>query len=135
MAITFVDVVGRYFFNTPITFAVELIQLGMGLLVLFGLAITTLQRGHIAVDIIENLVSKATAKVLAAIAVLCGLIFIGLLAWRLWDRSFRFMDDGLATDVLFFPVWPVVLLMAIAASLAAIVACIQVLKPSIGRSD
>ena len=35
MLITFVDVVGRYFFNSPITFAVEMIQLGMGLLVLF----------------------------------------------------------------------------------------------------
>jgi len=135
MAITFVDVVGRYFFNAPMTFAVELIQLGMGLLVLFGLAVTTLQRGHIAVDIIESLVSKATAKALAAIAALCGLVFIGLVAWRLWDRSFKFMDDGLATDVLFLPVWPVVMLMAIGASLAAIVACLQVLRPNMGRSD
>jgi TRAP-type C4-dicarboxylate transport system permease small subunit len=54
MMITFVDVVGRYFFNAPITFAVELIQLGVGLLVLFGLALTTLERGHIAVDILET---------------------------------------------------------------------------------
>ena len=61
MLITFVDVVGRYFFNAPITFAVELIQLGMGLLVLFGLAITTLQRGHIAVDVIESLVPEGVA--------------------------------------------------------------------------
>lgn len=134
MAITFVDVVGRYFFNAPITFAVELIQLGMGLLVLFGLAITTLQRGHIAVDIIENLVPEGIAKLFAAIAALCGLAFIGLLAWRLWDRSFKFMNDGLATDVLFLPVWPVVMLMALAASLAAVVACVQVIKPTMGRS-
>ncbi len=135
MAITFVDVVGRYFFNAPITFAVELIQLGMGLLVLFGLATTTLQRGHIAVDIIENLVPESIAKLFAAIAALCGLTFIGLLAWRLWDRSFKFMDDGLATDVLFLPVWPVVVLMSVAASLAAIVAFLQVLKPGMGRTD
>lgn len=135
MAITFVDVVGRYFFNAPITFAVELIQLGMGLLVLFGLAITTLNRGHIAVDVIESLVPPVVAKLLAAIAALCGLAFIALIAWRLWDRAFKFMDDGLATDVLFLPVWPVVMLMAFAASVAAFVALAQVIKPSIGQAD
>ena len=135
MAVTFVDVVGRYFFNSPITFAVELIQLGMGLLVLFGLAITTLQRGHIAVDIIENLVPESVAKLFAAIAALSGLAFIGLIAWRLWDRAFKFMGDGLATDVLFLPVWPVVLLMAFAASVAALVALVQLIKPSTDRGN
>lgn len=133
MAVTFVDVVGRYFFNAPITFAVELIQLGMGLLVLFGLAITTLQRGHIAVDIIESLVPRILARVFSAIAALCGLAFIGLIAWRLWDRALKFMGDGLATDVLFLPVWPVVMLMAFAASVAAVVALSQVIKPRIDR--
>lgn len=135
MSVTFVDVVGRYFFNAPITFAVELIQLGIGLLVLFGLAITTLQRGHIAVDIVESLVPETIAKFFATIAALCGLLFIGLVAWRLWDRAFKFRDDGLATDVLFLPVWPVVMLMAFAASVAALVALVQMLKPSMGRND
>lgn len=133
MAVTFIDVVGRYFFNAPMTFAVELIQLGIGLLVLFGLAITTLQRGHIAVDIVETLVPEAVARVFAAIAAFCGLIFIGLITWRLWDRALKFMEDKLATDVLFLPVWPVVMLMAFAASVACLVAFVQVIRPSVGR--
>lgn len=135
MAITFVDVVGRYFFNAPITFAVELIQLGMGLLVLFGLAITTLQRGHIAVDILDNLVPPFARRMLAMLAALSGAVFISLLAWRVWDRALKFKDDGLATDVLFLPVWPVVMLMALAATLAAIVTIAQVIKPSMGQRD
>jgi TRAP-type C4-dicarboxylate transport system permease small subunit len=135
MAVTFVDVVGRYFFNAPVTFAVELIQLGMGLLVMFGLAITTLERGHIAVDIVENLVTGPAAKLFAAIAALCGMAFIALIAWRLWDRALAFLDDGLSTDVLFLPVWPVVMLMAIAASFAALVAAVQVLRPNMERND
>ncbi len=135
MLITFVDVVGRYFFNAPITFAVELIQLGMGLLVLFGLAITTLERGHIAVDIVDTLVPALVQKVFAAIAALFGVGFISLIAWRLWDRGLNFYGDGLATDVLFLPVWPVVILMAIAASVAAVVALAQVIRPSTGRDN
>lgn len=133
MLITFVDVVGRYFFNAPVTFAVEMIQLGMGLLVLFGLAITTLERGHIAVDIVETLVSGTIKKLFAAIAALTGAVFIALIAWRLWDRGIKFLGDGLATDVLFLPVWPVVMLMALAATVAAIVALLQVIWPDLGR--
>lgn len=133
MLTTFVDVVGRYFFNSPVTFAVEIIQLGMGLLVLFGLAITTLERGHIAVDIIETLVPRVISKILTAIAALSGVVFISLIAWRLWDRGMKFMGDGLATDILFLPVWPVVLLMALAAGIAAVVAIAQLLIPALNE--
>lgn len=135
VGVTFIDVVGRYFFNAPITFAVELIQLGIGLLVLSGLAITTLQRGHIAVDVIETFVPETIARIFSTIAAFCGLLFIGLIAWRLWDRAFKFMDDGLATDVLFLPVWPVVMLMAFGASVAGFVALVQVITPNMGRDD
>ncbi len=133
MLTTFADVVGRYFFNAPVTFAVELIQLGMGLLVLFGLAITTLERGHIEVDLVETLVPDIIRRLFAMIAALCGVIFIGLIAWRLWDRGMNFLGDGLATDVLFLPVWPVALLMAFAAGVAALVAIAQIFMPGLNE--
>lgn len=132
MLITFLDVVGRYFFNAPLTFAVELIQLGVGLIVLFGLAATTLERGHIAVDLIEGVISRGAHIIVAAIAGLCGAVFMALMAWRLWDRGVTFRGDGLATDILFLPVWPVVLLMSVAAALAAVVALVQIVKPGFG---
>ena len=131
MVVTFVDVVGRFFFNAPLTFAVELVQLGMGLLVMFGLATTTLKRGHISVDLIEGVMRGNVARaLLAMIAAVCGLAFIALMAWRLWDRGLNFMSDGLATQVLFLPVYPVVLLMAAAAAIAAVIAALQIFKPS-----
>ncbi len=135
MVLTFADVVGRYFFNAPVTFAVELIQLGMGLLVLFGLAITTLERGHIAVDIVDSMVPPMVRKIFAGIAALSGAAFISLIAWRLWDRGINFYGDGLATDVLFLPVWPIVMLMAFAASLAAVVALVQIIRPPVEHTD
>lgn len=122
----FLDVVGRYFFNSPLTFAVELVQLGMGVLVLCGLAITTMERGHIAVDLIDTLVSGRIRKVLAAIAAICGFVFISLMAWRLTNRGMNFFSDGLVTDILSVPVWPVVLLMAAATACAALVAFVGI---------
>ncbi|MDF1777073.1 MAG: TRAP transporter small permease [Rhizobiaceae bacterium] len=135
MVVTFIDVIGRYFFNSPLTFGVELVQLAMGLLVLFGMAITTLERRHIAVDLVEGLLPMGGKKLLAGVAALFCSVFIGLIAWRLWDRGINFLDDGLATDILFLPVWPVVLLMAFAAAVATLVALKQIFRPSIERED
>lgn len=133
LIVTFIDVVGRYFFNAPLGYAVELVQLGMGLLVLFALPLTTLERGHIAVDVLDGLLPRAGKAVLASFASLVGFAFLAVVAWRLWDRGVSFMDDGLATDVLFLPIWPVVLLMAVAAAVAALVAALQTFRPGTHR--
>lgn len=129
MLITFFDVMGRYFFNAPLTYAVELVELGMGLLVMFGLAITTLNRGHIAVDLLANMVSTPVKLVLMRFAAILGFVFIGLMAWRLWDRATNFMSDGLATQVLFLPVFPVVFVMAVSAGIATLIVLLQVFQP------
>lgn len=128
MLVTFVDVVGR-FFDVPLKFAVEIIQLGMGLLVFFGLAITTLRGGHIAVDLLAGLLPPLARKVLTRVAALSAVLFIALMAWRLWDRALNFMSDGLVTDVLGLPVYPTVLIMALAAGFATLIAIIHLFAP------
>lgn len=122
MVVTFLDVAGRYLFDAPLTFAVELIELSMGLLVSLGLAVTTLNRGHIAVDLLSNAVGSIGKQLLARLTALVGAVVFGLMAWRLWDRATNFKEDGLATQVLFMPVYPVVMVMSVAALVAALVA-------------
>lgn len=134
MLVTFVDVVGR-FFDTPLKFAVEIIQLGMGLLIFFGLAITTLRRGHIAVDLLTSVLPLRARQILSRLAALSAVVSISLMAWRLWDRAASFMSDGLETDILGLPVYPTVFIMSLAAGFAALVAILQLLSPSTGRND
>lgn len=129
MAVTFFDVVGRYFFNSPLTFSVELIELGMGLLVMLGIALTTLNGGHITVDLLKGAVPGSVNAVLARIASLTAVVSLGLMAYWLWDRAAHFLDDGLATQILFLPVFPFVFVMAFAAAVAALVAVYQLYKP------
>jgi len=129
MVITFLDVMGRYLFNAPITFSVELIELSMGLLVCFGLVITTLRRGHIAVDLVTTLFGGFVMSILRRLAALAGVIFFALFAWRLADRAAGFSSDGLRTQVLFMPVAPVVFLMTIAAVLTVVVAVYMLVAP------
>ncbi len=130
MLITFADVVGRYFFDAPLVFTVEIVELGMGLMIFFGLALTTLQRGHIAVDLITGITPKNLRVLLVSFATLVTVIFMGLVTWRLWDRAENFWSDGLATQILFLPVAPVVFLMAIAGGVTTVFAVYLLFHPS-----
>lgn len=135
MAITFIDVVGRYFFNTPLTFSVELVRMGMGLIVLCGLPISTLRRSHVSVDLVEYAFSARGRRVLGILASLCSFVVLVLFAWRLWVRGVGFREDGIATDILFLPIWPVVIVMAVAVAFAAVVAAVQIFRPGLGAAN
>ncbi len=133
MLITFSDVVGRYFFDAPLVFTVEIVELGMGLMIFFGMGLTTLNRGHIAVDLVAGIVPRIVGLWLARFAALIGVGFFGLITWRLWDRATKFLDDGLATQILFLPVAPVVFIMAVAAGFTTLFALYLLLHPSSKR--
>ena len=130
MLITFADVVGRYFFGAPLVFTVEMVELGMGLMIFFGLGLTTLNRGHIAVDLIAGVVPRVVQLWLAGFSALIAVIFFGLITWRLWDRAMNFWSDGLATQILFLPVAPVVIVMAVGAGITTLFALYLLLHPS-----
>ena len=46
-AVTFCDVIGRYFFHAPFAFTVEMTQMAMALVVYFGVGLVTHESGHI----------------------------------------------------------------------------------------
>lgn len=129
MLVTFADVIGRYFLNRPVTYAVELIELLMGLVVFFGLAYTTIKKAHISVDLLVDAVPSVVKSALMVFAALVSAVVIIIMAWRLTLRAIGFASDGLSTSVLFMPVAPFVFLMCAGAALAALVAVAQLISP------
>lgn len=132
-ALMFVDVVGRYLFSAPLTFAVELVELAMGLVITLGLAWTTLQRGHIRVDFLLHLRSRALRRLLDLLADLAALAFLALVAWQLLRKALQMLRDGTFTQILELPFYPVVLAMSLAAAIAVAVALAQLVRPDLGR--
>lgn len=133
MLIMFIDVIGRYFLNAPLTYSVELVELAMGLFVMFGMAQCTLHRGHISVDLLsERIVGRMLDRLFNIIAAVAGAIFMGLIAWRLLMHAIRVYEDGIFTQVLEFPSYPVVFLMFAAGVVSALVALALVIWPSAG---
>jgi TRAP-type C4-dicarboxylate transport system permease small subunit len=128
MVLTFVDVVGRYLFDNALPYTVELVQLGMGLVVFLGLALTTLEKGHISVDVLTSMLPASVGGLLARFGFALSALFFGLIAWWLFERGLSFRKDGLTTDVLLLKVWPVAIVMSVAAAFVTLVCLYQIFQ-------
>lgn len=91
--ITFCNVIARYVFNSNILWALELTVFLFAWLVLIGMSYCVKHSAHLGVDVLINIVSPATRKVLALLAVTACLAFCGLLLKGSWDYWFAFMTE------------------------------------------
>lgn len=132
MALMFVDVVGRYLFNNPLTAAVELIELLMGLALCFGFAMTALRRGHIRVDLLTQLTPRRVHPALDWLSDATTLLFFAVVCWKLFQKAGQTLRDGIFTQIVGMPVFPVVYLMSLAAAAGVVVCAVMLLKPSAG---
>ncbi len=85
--ITFANVVARYIFDSNILWALETTVFLFTWLVLIGASYCIKTRAHLGVDVILNIVSPRTRRILAFTAVACCLAFSILLligAWQYW---------------------------------------------------
>ena len=85
--ITFANVIARYVFNSNILWALETTVFLFAWLVLLGASYCIKTRTHLGVDVVLNIVSPRTRRILAILSVICCLAFAILLtigAWQYW---------------------------------------------------
>src|SRR3954470_22974391 len=78
---TFCDVIGRYFFRAPFSFTVELTEMGMAVLVYFGIGLVTHENGHISADLLASRLPPKLGAMLAVVTNFLALGFVGLTIW------------------------------------------------------
>jgi len=86
--ITFANVIARYVFNANILWALEFTVFLFAWLVLIGASYCIKINAHLGVDVVINVVSPATRRVLAIVAIIACLAFSALLmigAWQFWS--------------------------------------------------
>ena len=112
---TVADVVGRYFFNSPIKGTYELIGMMLVIAGSFGLGYCQLNKGHIRITVISDLLPLKGQSIILLITYIIGAITTGLVCWRMslrmWDYMFR-GHEGMTAE-LNMPFWPFMLMMAI----------------------
>ena len=125
-ALTFVNVVGRKLFNSPIAGTVEMTELCMGLIVFFGIAYTTHKRAHVSVDILTSHLPGRVRYALDLFGEFASTLFAAAICWRLWVKAGETLSDNLLTQIWELPVYPVAYLMAAGSTLMLAVLVVQI---------
>jgi len=134
MMITAVDVAGRYLFNKPIAGGFELTEILLAALIYCGLPLVSARREHIVIDTFDPLFSRQLKRGLDMVAeVVCAaaLAGVGLL---IFIRANRVAEYGDTTSVLKLPLAPVVFLMAVMITVAALIHLLLIFVPH-GEDD
>ena len=123
MLLTFVDVVGREVFASPLSSAPELTAIGLAALVYLGLPRVVARREHITVSLLAALFRGRVDDVRAILVSLLMVALCAILAWRLWIHG-----QHLGAEVMMFLDFRKALLsygMSVLAAIAALVHLLQ----------
>ncbi|WP_156127882.1 TRAP transporter small permease [Pseudooceanicola atlanticus] len=126
MALTVIDVIGRYGFNAPLIGATELTELLLVSVVFIGLPAVSMDDGHVSVDLF---VSKMPVWIQPFRRIFVALVSSGVLAmvaWRLWVQGDQISGYGGVTNSLRLPVAPVAWFAAFCTAAAMLVTLWQV---------
>ncbi len=123
--VTVVDVVGRYWFDTPLSGAFEITQMMLCALIFAALPLTTRAGEHIEVDLLHGHLPRPIRAVTAVLATLLSATVLGVVAWRLLAQALRLGEDGAVTNALSLPLAPVAWFAALLAAVSAALALLR----------
>jgi TRAP-type C4-dicarboxylate transport system permease small subunit len=128
MTLTCVDVIGRYFFNSPIYGAFEITETLLAALIFSGLPLVTLRGDHVTVDLFDSVTPDWLFRLQHVAACLVGLVATGYLAWRLWVRATSMHAAGETTAQLKFKLAYLAYAMSILMALTALALLVLALR-------
>jgi TRAP-type transport system small permease protein len=124
MLLTTADVIGRYFFNTPVLGAYEITEYLMVIMVFSFLALAQSTKVHINVDIVFNHLPAGLQRFLQRFNHLVCLIMMILVSWMGILRVLELKKTGEASVLLKIPDYPVAVFLVI----GCLVFCIEFFK-------
>jgi len=133
MLVTFVDVIGRYFFSKPLTASNEITELVMVAVIFLAGGYYTLQGRQINIDTVLTLLSRRQRNILSIMTWFLSLIILALMTWQLgiWGWENLHSPEGKVTGTLLLPEAPFMLIAALGTFLvflASVVLFIQALS-------
>jgi TRAP-type C4-dicarboxylate transport system permease small subunit len=111
--VTAVDVVGRYFLNSPLTGSSEIIEFILAIGIASAVPLVTERNEHVTVSLIGGALGSRGRAVANRISYAICLATSALLAYQLFDRAHYLWGTGVYTQSLFLPLWPVSVVMAV----------------------
>ncbi|MDH5424222.1 MAG: TRAP transporter small permease [Gammaproteobacteria bacterium] len=103
--ILFTNVVLRYFFDTGLIWALELVQYLFAWVVLVGAAHGVKVGIHLGIDILLIKMSKSLRKKTLIVAILCCISFVAIVDYNAFIYTFKIYQWGDITEDLQIPQW------------------------------
>jgi TRAP-type C4-dicarboxylate transport system permease small subunit len=113
MLLTCLDISMRYFFSSPITGTYDLVSLLGAVLASFAMPYTMLQKGHVAVEILIQSLSKGKQLFIETLTHLLGISLFLVLVWQAIIHAEDMKAAGEVTPTLLVPFYPILYCMAV----------------------
>ncbi|MFB0923156.1 MAG: TRAP transporter small permease [Alphaproteobacteria bacterium] len=124
MALTFVDVIGRYVFTAPIFGAAEMVQFLLAMTIFGGLSLINASDSHITVELFEPWFKRRIPRLQPILVQSFSVIVMSIIAWQLTVFAIEAHEIGSFTVVL---EWPLVAVVGTVAGLSIISLIAQIL--------
>ena len=121
IAVTCIDVFGRYLMNRPFGGAYELTQMLLAALVFAALPLTSADGGHVEVDLALHLFPLPVQRAMARIAGLASAVALAYFAWRLVRIGLTQAAEHTRSASLALPMAPLAFLAAASCAGSAVV--------------
>lgn len=128
MFLTFIDVLLRYLFNSPVPGGTELIEFMMGITVTFSVAYTAHKGSHIGVDLLLVRLSKKTRRMIGCVTSFLTLIMFVLICWQTILLISEEYHSKLESAVLYIPVYPFIVVVSVGLVILCFVLLAEVLS-------
>lgn len=125
MAVTGIDVVGRYLLNAPLSGAFEMTELLLGALVFMALPLVSRNGAHVEVDLVATILPRAVNRALGIFAALVSAVALCWFAWTLIVLMLGQIHDGARSVSMGVPLAPFAALGAAACLLSALFGLIR----------
>lgn len=110
------DVIGRSFFNSPITGTLEIVAAyNMAALSFLPLALIARERGHIIVELFTNWMKPTARNLLDGFVGILTTVYIGAFAWKAFEVAIdkTILREAKEAGIGFVEIWPARWLVAI----------------------
>ena len=127
MFLTCTDIVMRLF-RRPIPGTYEIVGFLGAMVAGFALAQTTIERGHVAVQVVVTRFSPRWQKIIYLITHLLSILLFALLAWECMRYGNDFRVSGEVSLTIRIPFYPVVFGIAFSAAVVCLVLIVDILQ-------
>ncbi len=137
MLVTFVDVIGRYFFSKPLTASNEITELVMVAMIFLAGGYYTLQGRQINIDTVLMFLSQRKRNILSITTWFLSLIILALMTWQLgiWGWENLFSPEGKVTATLLLPEAPFMLIAALGTFLVFLASVVLFIRALSRRKE